>query len=175
MSIMNASNVRVRVTALALAFVLPTTALAGPPEAVVPEGPQPIGNATPVAPPPPTVVQVEPDPTALDDRALLKKKASPGIAMASVGFTVFLGSYLFTQLFVDFEAPGKAEVEAYAVPIVGPFIMAGKGEGIAALSGLFQLTGFAVGVAGIALIAKATRDHRRQRLSLGGSGLTLRF
>lgn len=177
----------VRVTALALALVLPTTAIAGPPEAAVTEGPQPIETPAPAALPPPTVAQAEPAPTPIDDRKLMMKKAGPGIAMTSVGFGVMVAGYLFTQAYVGMASLGlgdepvdNAELEALRAPIVGPFIASNHADTASdkatyAASGLLQLLGFGIGVAGAVWTGKVVRDHRSSRLSLGGGGVTLRF
>jgi hypothetical protein len=183
----NSLGLGVRVTALALALVLPTTALASPPKAAVPEGPQPIGTEAPAALPPPTVAQAEPASTPIDDRKAMMKKAGPGIAMTSVGFGVMVAGYLFTQAYVGMASLGlgdepvdNAELEALRAPIAGPFIASSHADTASnkasyAASGLLQLLGLGIGVAGAVWTSKVVRNHQSSRLSLGGGGVTLRF
>jgi hypothetical protein len=169
----------VRVTALTLALVLPTTVMAGPPQGDAPEGPQPIGTAVILEPPPPTMVAPQLAATPIDERQPFEKKRTAGIVMAGVGFGVFAGSYLFT-VGLSSLAPdvSRDDRESWKAPIAGPFIVSSRAEkdqALLALPGVLQLAAFGVGVAGLALIVRAKFQAAGPRLSLGGGGLTFRF
>jgi hypothetical protein len=102
-----------------------------------------------------------------------------GLGLTIAGFSIFGFSYLITALAgtaaID---SGSPEVgRPLLIPVVGPFIAAGKqsyafvGFGLA-FTGVIQLAGVGMGVGGAVMLGNS---RRKARLSASGGGLQLQF
>jgi hypothetical protein len=102
-----------------------------------------------------------------------------GLGMTIAGFSIFGVTYLITAVsataMID---SGSPEIgRPLLIPVVGPFIAAGKqsyatiGFGLA-FTGVIQLAGLGMGVGGAVMLGSA---RHKARLSADGGGLTLQF
>jgi hypothetical protein len=103
-----------------------------------------------------------------------------GLGLTIAGFGLFGVSYLLTvgAGTVTIDAGRPMIGRAMLIPAVGPFIAAARTDSAAAgfalgFTGVVQLSGLAMGIAGAVLLGKSRAEARR--LAAGPSGLMVRF
>jgi hypothetical protein len=103
-----------------------------------------------------------------------------GLGLTIAGFGLFGLSYLLTvgagTVTID---AGRPDIgKPMLIPAVGPFIATARQDSAAAgfalaLTGVVQLTGLAMGIAGAVLLGKSRAEARR--LALGPGGVAIRW
>jgi hypothetical protein len=186
-------RIRCTTIALVLALALPVPALAGPPEGepatVAPAIEQPAAGqpdpslvyvqpeAQPQPVPAPVYVQPAPAPQPTPVAAKPPKR---GLGLTIAGFTTFGFTYLITvgvaTVVID---AGTPEVgRPMLIPVAGPFIAASRLDSASAgfalgFTGVIQVAGLAMGIAGATLLGKSRADAKR--VAAGPNGLMVRF